>query len=79
MGLFKLGTRPNEFLQFLFDLNVIAYLDNPEDETKPYIHWCFKDRNYANISPKIKTETEYLIFSGLSKALDVGTPFKNKQ
>ncbi|HEZ1454820.1 TPA: funZ protein [Neisseria meningitidis] len=75
----KFMSTANEFLQFLFDLNVIAYLDNPEDETKPYIHWCFKDRNYANISPKIKTETEYLIFSGLSKALDVGTPFKNKQ
>ena len=75
----KFMNTANEFLQFLFDLNVIAYIDIPEIGGKPYIHWCFKDRNYANISPKVKTETEYIVFVGLEKALDLGTRFKHKQ
>lgn len=67
---------PNEFLQFLFDMNVICYIDTSEDDNKPYFHWCFKDRNYANISPKVKSGAEYQVFYGLTKALDLGTTFK---
>ena len=61
----------NDFLQFLFDLNVICYLEQTED-SKQFIHWCFRDRNYANISPKVKTGVEYQVFYGLAKALNVG-------
>lgn len=66
---------PNDFLQFLYDLNVICYIERTEQH-KPFIHWCFKDRNYANISPKVKTGQEYEIFYGLSKALNLGKVFK---
>jgi hypothetical protein len=69
---------PNDFLQFLFDLNVICYIEQTEDN-KPFIHWCFKDRSYANISPKVKTGVEYQVFYGLAKALNVGKAFKKKR
>ena len=67
----KFMATANDFLQFLFDLNVICYIEQTEGP-KPFIHWCFRDRSYANISPKVKTEVEYQIFYGLSKALNVG-------
>lgn len=60
-----------EFLQFLYDLNVICYIEKTEDN-KTFIHWCFKDRTYSNISPKIKLEATYEIFYGMSKALNTG-------
>jgi hypothetical protein len=68
----------NDFLQFLFDLNVICYIEHTEDD-KPFIHWCFRDRSYANISPKVKTGVEYQVFYGLAKALNVGKEFKKKR
>ena len=67
----------NDFLQFLCDLNVICYIERTQ-EHKPFIHWCFKDRSYANISPKVKTGVEYQIFYGLAKALNVGKEFKRQ-
>jgi hypothetical protein len=73
----KFMATPNDFLQFLFDLNVICYIENTEDN-KPFIHWCFRDRSYANISPKVKTGVEYQVFYGLAKALNVGKEFKKK-
>jgi funZ protein len=72
----KFMSTANEFLQFLFDINVICYIETPEGGDKPYFHWCFKDRNYANISPKVKSGVEYQVFYGLTKALDLGTAFK---
>jgi hypothetical protein len=74
----KFMSTANDFLQFLFDLNVICYIEQAEDH-KPFIHWCFKDRSYANISPKVKTDVEYQIFYGLAKALNVGKVFKQKR
>lgn len=73
----KFMSTANDFLQFLFDLNVICYIEQTEDN-KPFIHWCFKDRSYANISPKVKTGVEYNIFYGLQKSLNVGKEFKCK-
>ncbi|MCY1303214.1 hypothetical protein D9M70_529100 [compost metagenome] len=74
----KFMTTANDFLQFLFDLNVICYMEKADDH-KPFIHWCFKDRNYANISPKVKTNVEYQIFYGLAKALNVGKEFTREK
>lgn len=73
----KFMTTANDFLQFLFDLNVIGYIDYTTD-TPPrrMFHWCFKDRNYSNISPKVKTDVEYEVFYGLSKALNLGKKIK---
>ena len=71
----KFMVTANDFLQFLFDLNVICYIE-PTEDNKTFIHWCFRDRSYANISPKVKTDAEYQIFYGLAKALNVGKSFK---
>lgn len=65
----------NDFLQFLYDLNIICYIERTEQH-KPFIHWCFKDRSYSNISPKVKTDQEYEVFYGLTKALNLGKVFK---
>ena len=59
------------FLQFLYDLNVICYIEYPEND-RPYFRWCFRERSYANISPKVKEGVKYEIFYGLGKALNVG-------
>ena len=64
----------NEFLQFLYDLNVVCYLERPR-EGKAHIHWCFKERNYSNITPKVKTNLEYQVFYGLAKALNLGKQY----
>ncbi|UOO77770.1 funZ protein [Neisseria sp. Dent CA1/247] len=71
-------TSSNEFLQFLFDLNVISYIEETSDQKK-HIHWCFKDREYANISPKVKTGLTYQVFYGLTKALNLGKTFKDNR
>jgi hypothetical protein len=66
------------FLQFLYDLNIICYIDEPEYD-KPYFRWCFRERSYANISPKVKEGVSYEIFYGLYKALNVGQEFSPKR
>ena len=63
------------FLQFLYDLNVICYIEQPATD-RPYYRWCFRERSHANISPKVKEEVRYEVFYGLSKALNVGQEFK---
>ena len=59
------------FLQFLYDLNVISYKEKI-DMGVTHIHWCYRDRSYANISPSVKVDAEYQVFYGLYKALDFG-------
>jgi len=67
----------NDFLQFLYDLNVLCYIERTSDSGN-FIHWCFRDRNYSNISPKVKTECTYEVFYGLAKALNVGKVFTDR-
>ncbi|KAF5421524.1 MAG: hypothetical protein C5S44_06405, partial [Candidatus Methanocomedens sp.] len=61
---------PDKFLQFLYDLNIICYIEDTHDES--FIRWCFRERNYSNISPKVKTKSRYEIHYGIQKALNVG-------
>lgn len=63
-----------DFLQFLFELNVLCYIEHT-DEDDTYLHWCFRDRTYSNIAPKVKLEQRYEIFYGMSKALNTGRRF----
>ncbi|MCQ1537368.1 funZ protein [Methanosarcina sp. KYL-1] len=58
------------FLQFLYDLNIICYKDETYNED--FMRWCFRERNYANISPKVKKDSEYIIHYGMRKALNLG-------
>lgn len=67
-GFFESG---NSFLQYLFDLNVICYIEDMEDGSK-HLHWCYRDRNYANLSPKVKSHKVYEVHYGLGRALNLG-------
>jgi len=70
----KFMTSPSSFLQFLYDLNIICFIEYPMED-KPYVRWCFRMRSYSNISPKVKENSVYEIFYGLNKALNVGQEF----
>ncbi len=63
-------TTPDNFLQFLYELNVVCYIVDTHNE--PFFGWCFRDRTLSNIAPKVKTEARYEIHYGLRKALDLG-------
>jgi hypothetical protein len=39
------------------------------------IHWCFRDRSYENVSPKVKAGLTYQVFYGHAKALNLGKEF----
>jgi len=59
------------FLQFLYDSNIICYIDDGERE--PLFRWCYRERNVANMSPKVETEKKYRFHYGLLKALNLGS------
>ena len=61
-------------LQFLYDLNIISYVEYAQGD-RPYVRWCFRERSYANVSPKVREGVEYQVFYGLFKALNVGREF----
>ena len=68
----------NDFLQFLYELNVICYVEDVENH-KPLIHWSFRDRCYSNFSPKVKEGVRYEIFYGLFKAVHSGKKHKTRK
>jgi hypothetical protein len=65
------------FLQFIYDLNIICYIEHASDQK--YIRWCFRERNYSNISPKVKAECSYQIHYGLIKNLNLGKQINNSK
>ena len=58
------------FLQFLYDSNIICYVEEGEQIT--LFRWCYRQRNLTDISPQVKTNTRYEIHYGLYKSLNVG-------
>lgn len=62
---------PEEFLQFLYSLNVIGYQETTEFG-KRFVHWCFRDRTRINLNPGVHFGLEYNIHPGLARALLVG-------
>ena len=67
---------PEDFLQFLYELSIICYIQEAEDDAEKFISWCHQDRSTVNISPKVITRVRYEIHYGLAKALNVGKRFK---
>lgn len=67
----------DKFLQFLYDLNVICYITDNEDDTT-HLHWSFRDKNYSNINPKVQEGVKYKIHYGLQKALNTGKRYKQR-
>ena len=62
---------PDTFLQFLYDTNIICYIEML-DTGDPLFRWCYRERNQANICPKVKKDEIYMIHYGLAKSLNVG-------
>lgn len=57
-----------EFLQFLYELNVLCYMDF-NDYKEPLFCYCYRERDLSNFHPKIKLDSTYKIHYGLRKAL----------
>ena len=72
-GLPQFCGSPDEFLQFLYELNVLAYV--LETSGSPFFGHCFRERSPSNIRPKVRTHVRYQIHHGLRKALDLGKHF----
>lgn len=62
---------PEMFLQFLYESNVICYIENIGPE--PNFRWCYRERNISNISPKVEFDRNYRFHYGLIKALNLGS------
>jgi cold shock CspA family protein len=72
----------NVFLQFLYEQNVISYKEEDasgKEDSEQFIRWCFRERTFANMAPKVRIGVEYEIHYGLSKALNVGRPIRVRQ
>jgi hypothetical protein len=66
----KFSETADIFLQFLYDLNILCFIENTRHDK--FIRWCFRERNYSNLSPKVKTDVDYMIHHGLIKGLNLG-------
>lgn len=67
----------DKFLQFIYQLNIICYIDKTIENEELY-HWCFRERSYANLNPKVKYGVTYKLHYGLNKVLNVGKPVQRR-
>ncbi len=65
---------PDQFLQFLYEMNVISYVIDTDGA--PFFGFCFRERSPSNISPKVKTGVRYDTHYAIMKALDLGKKYK---
>lgn len=49
----KFMSSSNEFLQFLYELNVIGSIEKT-DLDRNVFRWCFRERTISNLSPKVR-------------------------
>lgn len=68
---------PDKFLQFLYDTNVLCYIEKAESG-ESFIRWCYRDRSMFNFSPKVKLHVKYRIHYGLHKSLWVGSKLRKR-
>ena len=64
---------PDVFLQFLYELNVIFFIEKKANGN--FIRLCLRERNSTNISPKVITNQTYQVHYGLIEALNVGRKY----
>jgi len=67
----------DKFLQFLYQLNIICYIDETIDNESMF-HWCYRDRSYSNLNPKVKVGVRYEVHYGLAKMFNVGKKIKKR-
>ena len=61
----------DEFLQLLFELNMICYYDKTADG-KSFFRFCYREREIYQLEPKVKIEVDYGVHYALLKALNLG-------
>lgn len=69
-----LMSTPSEALQLLYDCNIICYEEKVVLSNSRVIYnmyWSYKERNYANIQPEIKKESNYRFHQGFARAFNV--------
>ena len=71
MELFEEILEPDDFLQLLFDLNMICYYDKAPDG-KEFFRFCYREREIYQLNPKVKTHVTYGVHYSLLKALNLG-------
>lgn len=63
----------DEFLQFLYDLNILCSIRDTDEG--PFFGYCYRDRCASNIAPKVLTGVRYDVHYGLMKALNLGKKY----
>lgn len=64
---------PIRFLQLLYDCNIIAAIDN-SNENNPYFHFSYREKSLSNIEPKVPIDENitYRFHYGLYKKVNFG-------
>lgn len=71
MEIFEEILEQDDFLQLLYDLNMICYYDKDRNGNDLF-RFCYREREIYNLSPKVKTNSIYGVHYALLKALNLG-------
>lgn len=78
MGIFEELLDADEFLQLLYDLNMICYYDK-DRKGKELFRFCYREREIYNLSPRVRIGSIYGVHNALLKALNLGwTPMPSE-
>ena len=70
MGTPQFLSAPEVFLQFLYDMNVLAYKERTDKGN--FFRWCYRERTTSNMSPRVELDGSYTVHYGLRRALNLG-------
>lgn len=73
MVIFQEMQTPEDFLQLLYDLNMICYLEE-DDKGKAVQVYCYRLRSISDLSPKIPPYRKYRVHRALLKSLNIEQP-----
>ena len=71
-----LNKSPEEFLQVLYEQNIISFFEDTE-EGERFVRWCFLERSSSNLSPKVKSGLDYEVHYGIANALNIGKDLRS--
>lgn len=78
MGIFEELLDADDFLQLLYDLNMICHYDK-DNKGRDLYRFCYREREIYNLSPKVKLNSVYGVHYALLKALNLGwTPMPSE-
>lgn len=63
------------FLQLLFDMNFICYVDY-DYLNNPYYKFSYREKSFSNLHPKIRLNSNYKIHPAIARGLNVGRTYK---